>query len=493
VAEKFPEAEKFYKESLRKWPNDANVRAAVIGYCEQTGRRGEAEAMLRKVVESEPGLGWARRKLALSLAARRGDAAALGEALRVIGPDPRPDDTPDDRLVRARVYAEGTEPGQRERALQILQQLATELPQSPAVHDALARLYLAMGKPADARGHAALAAGENGSSDAIRLYAGILLTNGDLDEAERQLARLLEVEPNSLPVAEIRARLLVARGQGQEAASVLEQACAGRLNALQDIPIGEKMVALLVRLKQLDAAERVARKVGKLGLRGQCVLAEYLAMNGTALQGVEEAASILEAVVKAGGAPEAGTSAMNLASAPHADPRWLPLAETYLSTALKETPDSLDLLQKLAFVRHLQRKHPEEIALYKEILARKPNDYQFLNNMAWTLSEEMNDPQAGLDRINEAIEKVGPQPHVLDTRGVIFVRLRRFDEAIKDLETAARALPTGPVYFHLARAYQKKGRTDDFRKCRDLARAAGLTPEQLQPSEREEWAKSAGE
>lgn len=491
VAEKFAQAEKYYKEAMRKWPNDANVRASVIGYCEQTGRRGEAEGMLRKIVESDPGLGWARRKLALSLAAHRGDVVALGEALRVIGPDARPDDTPDDRLVRARIYAEGTEPGQRERALQILQQLATELPQSLAVHDALARLYLAMGKPGEARGHAALAAGENGSADAIRLYAGILLTIGDLDEAERQLAKLLEVEPNSLPVAEIRARLLLARGQGQEAASVLEQACADRLNALQDIPIGEKMIGLLVRLKQLEAAERVARRVGRLGLRGQCVLAEYLALNGPAPKGVEEAASILEAVVKVGGEPEAGTSAMNLASAPNADPRWLPLAETYLSAASKQMPDSLDLLQKLAFVRHLQRKHPEEIALYKEILARKPNDYQFLNNMAWTLSEEMNDPKAGLERINEAIEKIGPQPHVLDTRGVILTRLERLDEAIKDLETSARALPTGPIYFHLARAYQKKGRTDDFRKYRDLARAAGLAPDQLQPSERDEWAKLA--
>ncbi|MDR3638954.1 MAG: tetratricopeptide repeat protein [Isosphaeraceae bacterium] len=489
ASEKFAEAEKFYKEALRKWPNEVSVRTAVVGYCEQTGRRGEAEGMLRKLLETDPGLGWARRKLALSLAGHRGDQVAWAEALRVIGPETRPDDTPDDRLARARVYAEGTEPGQRERSLEILQRLAAELPQSPAVHDAMARLYLAMGQIADARAHAAVAAGENGSADAVRLYAGILLTAGDLDEAERQLARLLEAEPNSLPVAEIRARLLVARGQGQEAASVLEQACADRLNALQDIPVGEKMIGLLVRLKQLEAAERVARKVGKLGLRGQCVLAEYLALHGPDGRGDDEAASILEAVVKAGGAPEAGTSAMNLANTPAADPRWLPLADTYLAAALKEAPDAIDLLQKQAFVRHLQGKYPEEIAVYKEIIARKPGDHQFLNNMAWTLSEDMNEPQAGLDRINEATEKLGPQPHILDTRGVILTRLGRFDEAIKDLETAARAVPTGPIFFHLARAYQKQGRTDDFRKARDRARAAGLLPEQLQPGEREEWVK----
>ena len=105
-----------------------------------------------------------------------------------------------------------------------------------------------------------------------------------------------------------------------------------------------------------------------------------------------------------------------------------------------------------------------------------------------------NDPEpvtASILRVFEAIDKLGPQPHILDTRGVILTRLGRLDEAVKDLETATRVVPTGPILFHLARAYQKQGRTDDFRKARDRARAAGLVAEQLQPGEREEWAKTA--
>jgi tetratricopeptide (TPR) repeat protein len=103
----------------------------------------------------------------------------------------------------------------------------------------------------------------------------------------------------------------------------------------------------------------------------------------------------------------------------------------------------------------------------------------------------MKEPEAGLERINEAIERIGPQPHVLDTRGVILTRLGRLDEAVKDLEAAARAVPSGPILFHLARAYQKQGRTEESRKSRERARAAGLVPEQLQPAERDEWAKGA--
>ena len=49
-----------------------------------------------------------------------------------------------------------------------------------------------------------------------------------------------------------------------------------------------------------------------------------------------------------------------------------------------------------------------------------------------------------------------------------------------------------PIYYHLARAYKTAGREADFEKYRDLARKAGLRPEQLQPSERDEAAKLVG-
>ena len=107
--------------------------------------------------------------------------------------------------------------------------------------------------------------------------------------------------------------------------------------------------------------------------------------------------------------------------------------------------------------------------------------------MAWTLSEDLNRPEEGLKRADEALDHVGWQPHLLDTRGVILTRLGKLDDAIKDLESAATALPIGPVYYHLARAYQKKGRIDESQKARDRARQAGLRIEQLQPSERGEW------
>lgn len=480
------QAEACYREALKRWPDDVAVRTAAIAFYEQTGRRAEAEESLRHVHKLDPALGWATRKLAVLLAARSGDVGAWDEALKLVGPTARNDDTPDDRLARARVYAASADPKHRRQAIAILEELASEVPSALAVQELLARLQLGAGQRDQARAHAARAAGGAGASpDAILLYASTLIDAKALDEAQRQLDRLVALDPASLAVAELRARILAARGQGEEAAAGLERAFAARAEGPDALAVGEKMLVLLGQLKQPEAAARVAARAGKLGPRGACFLGAFLAGRGQ----LDQAADQLENAARAGDPAAAGSTALALASSPEADSRWLPLADRFLDQALKTQPDSIDLLQKQARVRYLQGRFEEQIALYRAVLDHQPSDYTFLNDMAWTLSEDLNRPEQGLERADEVLRRAGWQANFLDTRGVILTRLGKLDDAIKDLETAAAALPIGPVYYHLARAYEKKGRTDDFHKARDLARQTGLRAEQLQPSERSEWAR----
>jgi tetratricopeptide (TPR) repeat protein len=477
------QADACYKQALRRWPEDLAVSRSAIDFYERAGRREDAEAVLRQVLGRDPALGWAGRKLALSLSRHVNDRAAWQEALRLIGSTARPDDLPDDRLARAQVYARGPEPGHRQQAILILEELASEAPGATAVHELLARLRLASGQVDRARQHAARAAGEGASPDAILLYASILLGARDLDGAERQLDRLVAIDPDGLPVAEMRARILTARGRGEEGAAVLEKAFASRVNTPEGLEVGEKMFLLLTELKQPDAAERVARQLGALGPRGACILAEYLAGRGR----LDDAAGQLQDAARAGDLRHAGRSALALAFLPDSDPRWLKLADQYLAEALKQQPGSAELLQEQAYVRRLQSRPEDQVKIYEAILARKPAGFMFLNEMAWTLSEDLHRPEEALRRADEALEHVGREPDLLDTRGVILTRLGKLDEAIKDLESAASAMPSGPVYYHLAKAYRKQGRGDEFRKARDRAKRAGLRPEQLQPSERGEW------
>jgi tetratricopeptide (TPR) repeat protein len=244
------------------------------------------------------------------------------------------------------------------------------------------------------------------------------------------------------------------------------------------------MVRKFVEMKQPEAAVRVARVLDeKAGPKGSCLLAESLVPLGK----LDNAAALLEKAAKAGDPATAGATALNLATAENADTRWLPLADRFLAAALETQPKSVELLQKQAIVRHFQGDFKGEVLLYHDIVKLDPPSFEFLNNMAWTYSEDLNRPDLGLEWVDEAIKKCGDQGHIRDTRGVILTRLGKFDAAIKDLESAVRDLPSGSTYYHLARALIKAKRTGEARKWQALAKKSGLTRSQLQPTELTDW------
>ncbi|GAC1465098.1 MAG: hypothetical protein NVSMB9_04370 [Isosphaeraceae bacterium] len=477
-------AGELYNEALRRWPNDPAVLSSAVTFYEQIGRQNEAEEALRGILRRDPTNGWATRKLALSLASRSGNRATWEEAVHLVGADPRPDDVPDDLITRASVFALSPDPAHRKKAVAILEGLLVNLPDRTKVHEQVARLLFASGDLARARDHAAKAAeGDKPDPDSILFYAGLLLTSNEIKAAEEQLTRLQAIDPDGLPVVELKARVLSAKNQGAEAAKLLEQAFNDRFATSDAVAVGEKMIALLATLNQPDAADRIAHRIAEISPRGRCVLAQWLGGHAKA----DEAVALLEEVAMKGEPARASLVALNLATEPKADSRWLELADRFLQQAGKGAPPSLERLQATALLRHLQRQYDKEITVYNTIRNFKPTDHTYLNNMAWTLSEEMNQPEAGLKSVDEAIALTGRQPQMLDTRGVILTRLARLDEAIRDLEDAANGLHDPSVYYHLARAYQKKGKLDESRKYRDLARKGGLAPEKLQRSEMADW------
>lgn len=479
-------ADGYFQEALRKWPNDAAVQTAAVTFYEQTGRRDAAEAALRALRRRDPSNGWATRKLALSLAGRAGNRAAWDEALALVGADARPDDVPDDLVTRASVYALGPEPAHRATAVAILEGLLGEMPGLAKVREQVARLLFATGDVARARDHAArAAAGAGASPDAILFYASVLLASNDVAGAEGQLERLAALEPDGLPVAELRARVLAARGKPAEGAAALEKAFNDRAHTPDALNVGRLTIAVLNNppLNQADAAERVARRLAELGPQGRLTLADVLAGRGKA----DEAAAQLDEAARAGEPAAAAEAALGLAIRFVADRRWPARAERYLAAAPDAANPSPERLSQIALLHHLQGEYDREIATYEKLLAAGPSNFQFLNNMAWTLSEEMNRPRDGLKWAEEAIRRVGPLPQMLDTRGVILARLGRLDDAVKDLETAAQALKDSSVDYHLARVYRKLGKDDAARKYRDRVRRSGFTPAQLQPCDRADW------
>ena len=292
----------------------------------------------------------------------------------------------------------------------------------------------------------------------------------------------IAIDPAALPTIELSARILTAKGRPEEAVAELEKAFATHKSTPNAMSVGLGILQLLMILKQDAAAERIARELAAISPKGKVAYAEFLASRNR----TKEAREQLDTAFKTGAAGDVVRSAIALASTSSG---WISEADGLLSVALKGQPDSLEFLQAQAYLRHIQRRYEDEILIYKTIINLSPSNYVFMNNMAWTLSEEMNKPEEGLERANEALKKLGYQPHVLDTRGVIYLRLKKVPEAIKDLEAAVAAIPSGPIFYHLFRAYSAAGRTSDAETFKKRAKEAGLSLDQLQPSEREEAAK----
>jgi tetratricopeptide (TPR) repeat protein len=138
-------------------------------------------------------------------------------------------------------------------------------------------------------------------------------------------------------------------------------------------------------------------------------------------------------------------------------------AETVLKATLQRHPESLPALRVLADLMLTTDRAEESAALNRRILEIDNDNLIALNNLAWFLCEDKGQYDEALKLASRG-RQIEPQYlDLIDTRGVIYYRLGRFDEAIKDftefLDLCPINRPALPVTrFHLARAYAEMGR-----------------------------------
>jgi tetratricopeptide (TPR) repeat protein len=237
----------------------------------------------------------------------------------------------------------------------------------------------------------------------------------------------------------------------------------------------------------LDRAERVARAAVSNRPAASWMPALILAIRGQDAEALTLCQPSLDSP-----APEdllgVARVAMTVAIRNASDTTLLARVDRMMDIILNRGPKQHDVAVLAAMLRHIQGRYEDEAKLYREALALLPDDAMATNNLAWALSEGMDRTDEALALIDGLLARVGRKPDVLDTRGVILTRAAKYDAAIKDLEESLAAAPSPVGYFHLAVACRKAGLIDQFRKNRDLAVKAGLSPAQADPMERNEVA-----
>jgi tetratricopeptide (TPR) repeat protein len=118
--------------------------------------------------------------------------------------------------------------------------------------------------------------------------------------------------------------------------------------------------------------------------------------------------------------------------------------------------------------------------LYSQDIAQGGGDVVSLNNLAWlTILMNANESGPALSLINRAVERKGPLPELLDTRGVIYLKAGDFQHAIADLSEAAAGAPAPAKYFHLVQAYLGAKNKEAATQIWDKALKSGLKEESL--------------
>lgn len=138
-------------------------------------------------------------------------------------------------------------------------------------------------------------------------------------------------------------------------------------------------------------------------------------------------------------------------------------AEETLSNALKALPDSSNLLWIMAGLMEREGKIDEAIDIYQALYEQDSNSTIIANNYASLITTYRDDEQSLQQAYRIARRLRGTQvPAFQDTYGWIAYRLGNLQEAIENLEPAARRLPQDPiVQYHLARVYIASGRSED--------------------------------
>jgi tetratricopeptide (TPR) repeat protein len=144
-------------------------------------------------------------------------------------------------------------------------------------------------------------------------------------------------------------------------------------------------------------------------------------------------------------------------------------------------------LVTVANVRIVQRRLEEAIALNRRALELKPRHLMALNNQATLLAEVPARRQEALDYVDRAIQAVGPQAMLLDTKGTIFLYDDKASQAVPLLEkavSAAKSSRPDPRYcLHLALAYDRLGEQQKARDALKKAREGGLADQILTPTD----------
>jgi tetratricopeptide (TPR) repeat protein len=171
---------------------------------------------------------------------------------------------------------------------------------------------------------------------------------------------------------------------------------------------------------------------------------------------------------------------------PGATPVQLTRAEKVLRAALAKLDRPIVLVQALADLQSWREQYDEAEQLYRESLMLKESALA-LNNLALLLALRGKGGNEPVELIEKALNLVGQDASLLDSRATINLALGSPQMAATDLKVAISKRPSALNYFHQAQVASRLGQKEAARESLSKASELGLQPEDLHPLERQSF------
>lgn len=485
-----------FKKAREERPREPRAVKGEADYLFHLGNLGEAAAAYKRVLaladlpadDKAAGV----KMLAICLAADR-DPETSREALRLLGvadgaglKAPPAGETADQRSVRILALSLQKDRESRLEAIRLLEERRKALDPPD-----LFRLYLLYAAVGNQREVPLVLAdlNEKTRKEPVPVYlihhADWLLRNGQPAQADELVRRLAGVQPESLPTAELKARVAMAQKDPKAAqAALLARAGEGaNVATLAAVARSCEQVGLT------DDAERLFRRSlaaapPEVRPAAALNLAAFVGRRGR----TAEALTLLDGVrAQLPPATVGGVAIGILYATPNATPADAARVVGWLEGSAKAAADPAvkqALTTTLATVKNFQQDYRGSMDLYNRTLAQDPRDVAALNNLAYLVAAVDKKYDAALDLIARAKRAVGPNPEVVDTEAQILLLANRPKEARELLLVAAAEAPAGIKYFHLAQAELALGDKTAARAAWAKAKEIGVKPAELHPLEK---------
>lgn len=411
----------------------------------------------------------------------------------------------EERLLMAEILLRRPEPVSRIKAINLLEGLNQTGKLGLNSKTDLCKLYFSLDRWRECRELMTEIIAQHPDNPAVRqVYLGMLLERGganDLTVAVRQLRRLVELAPNELSTRELAARVALERGRKQEANKALRSMLPGDLQKLtpEQVPIALRVAGLYSEFEEYEVAEGLYKLAAqKGGAAEKLELATFLGVHRDPAQGFAVLDQIASSANKVA-LVRTGIAILRDSEDAAGDEALEAKVEGWLEQGLREDPNFIALRLLNADYLDYQQKFDEAADEYRAILElpglQGASRAVVLNNLSYNLAlsdASGDDIKSAVRYISEAVDLLGPQSEVLDTRGVIAIADKRYNDAIQDLEFSVIDRPTASKYFHLALARMLAGQMDMASQAWQQAVDLGLTRDSVAVREREQYDQLKG-